>query len=41
MLELKGMQYTRLFPSLPDPPGSGLIAFDRVLSMGQIDLFDI
>ena len=41
MLELKGMWST---PSLSLIPGSlwpGVVAPDRVLSMGQIELFDI
>ena len=36
----KGMQSTPLL-SLPDPLWSGVVAPDRVLSRGQIELFDI
>ena len=35
---LWGMQSTPLLPSLPDPLWSGVIAPDRVLSMGKIEL---
>ena len=35
------MQSTSLLPSLPDPLWPGVVAPDRVLSMGQIELFDI
>ncbi len=39
MLELWGMQCT---PSLlPGPLWPGVVALERVLSMGQIELFDI
>ena len=38
MLELWGMQSTPSLPSLPGPLWSGVEAFDRVLSMGQIEL---
>ena len=31
------MRSTRSLPSLPDPLWPGVIATDRVLSMGQID----
>ena len=41
MLELWGMQCTPSLPSLPDPLWPGVVAPDRVLSMGQIELFDI
>ena len=35
-LELWGMQSTLLLPSLPGPAWPGMVAPDRVLSMGQI-----
>ena len=35
MLELWGMQSTSLLPSLPGPFWSGVVAPDRVLSMGH------
>ena len=38
MLELWGMQSTPSLPSLPGPLWPGVVALDRVLSMGQIDL---
>ena len=38
MLELCGMQSTRLFPSLQGPLWFGVVASDRVLSMSQIEL---
>ena len=38
MLELWGMWSTRSLPSLPDPFWPGVVAPDRVLSMGQIEL---
>ena len=38
MLELWGMQSTTPLPSLPVPLGPGVVAPDRVLSMGQIGL---
>ena len=38
MLELWGMQCTPLLPSLPGPLCSGVVAPDRVLSIGQIEL---
>ena len=38
MLELQGMRSTPLLPSLPGPLWPGVIALDRVLSMGQIEL---
>ena len=41
LLELKGMQSTPSLPSLPGRLWPGVVAPDRVLSMGQIDLFDI
>ena len=37
--EATGMQSTSSLPLLPGPPG--VVAPDRVLSMGQIELFDI
>ena len=41
MLKLWGMQNTPLVPSLPDPFWPGVVAPDRVLSMGQIELSGI
>ena len=41
MLELWGMQIIPLLPSLPGALWPGRVAPDRVLSMGQIELFDI
>ena len=41
MLELCGMRNPSTLPSLPGPLLSGVVAPDRVLSMGQIDLFHI
>ena len=38
MLELRGMQSTLSLPSLPGPFWPGVVAPDRVLSMGQIEL---
>ena len=38
MLELWGMQSTSLLPSLPGPLWFGVVAPDRVLSMGRIKL---
>ena len=32
---------TPLLPLLPGPLWPGMVALDRVLSMGQIELFDI
>ena len=40
MLDLWGMWSTPLLPSLPDPLWPRVVAPDRVLSMGQIELFD-
>ena len=40
MLELWGMRCISLFPLLPGPLWPGVVAFDRVLSMGQKELFD-
>ena len=37
MPELLGMQGTPLLPSLPCPLWPGVVAPDRVLSMGQIE----
>ena len=41
MLELWGMQSSLLLLSLPGSLWVGVVAPDRVLSMGQIELFDI
>ena len=41
MLEFWGMQITPLLPSLPGPFWPGVITPDRVLSMCQIEKFDI
>ena len=41
MLELWGMQSTPSLPLLPGPLWFGVVAPDRVLSIGQIELFDI
>ena len=41
MLELWGMRNTPSLPSFPGPIWSEVVAPDRVLSMGQIELFDI
>ena len=38
MLELWGMQSTPLLPSLSGPLWLGVVALDRALSMGQIEL---
>ena len=38
---LWGMQRTPSLPSLPGPLWSGVVAPDKVLSMAQIELFDI
>ena len=38
MLELWGMQSTPSLPSLPGPLWNGMVAPDRVVSMGQIEL---
>ena len=38
MLELWGMQSTPSLPSFPGPLWPGVVAPDRVLSMGQIEL---
>ena len=41
MLDLWRMWSTPSLPLLPGPIWLGVLAFDRVLSMGQIELFDI
>ena len=41
MLELRGMRSAPSLSSLPDPRWPGVVVTDRVLSMGQIELFDI
>ena len=41
MLELWGMQSTPSLPSLPGLLWPRVVALDRFLSMGQIELFDI
>ena len=41
MLELWGMQSTPSLLLLPDPLWLGVVAPEKVLSMGQIELFDI
>ena len=41
MLELWGMRWTPSLPSLPGSLWLAVVALDRVLSMGQIELFDI
>ena len=41
MLELWGMQINHLLPLLPGPPLPGVWAHNWVLSIGQIELFDI
>ena len=38
MLELWGMRNTPSLPSLPGPLWAGVVAPDRVVSMGQIEL---
>ena len=38
ILELWGRRSTPLMPSFPGPLWPGVVAFDRVLSMGQIEL---
>ena len=38
MLELSGMQSTLSLPSLLGPHWTGVVASDKVLSMGQIEL---
>ena len=41
MLDLWGMQSTSLWSLLPGPLKPDVLAPDRVLSMGQIEAFDI
>ena len=41
MLELREMRSTTLLPSLPGPLMLGVVASDKVQSMGQIVVFDI
>ena len=41
MIELRVIQSTPLLPSLPGPLSSGVVAPDRVLSMDQIEVFNI
>ena len=41
MLELWVMQSTPSLPSLPGPLWSGVVAPDRVLSMGQIEVWHL
>ena len=41
MLELWGMQRNPLLPLLPGPLWPRVVAPDRVLSMGQMELLDI
>ena len=41
MLELWGMLCTPSLPSLPGPLWPQIVAPDKLLSMGQIELFDI
>ena len=41
MLEFGGMQITPSLPSLPDPLWPRVVVPDRILSMGQIELFNI
>ena len=41
MLELWGKRSTPLLPLHPGPLLPGVVAPERVLSMGQIELFDI
>ena len=41
MLELRGIASTLSLPTLPSSLLPGVMALDRVLSMGQIELFDI
>ena len=41
MLELWEVQSTPSLPSLPSPYCPGVVAPEGVLSMGQIELFDI
>ena len=41
MMELWGMRSTPSLPLLSGPLWPGVVALDRVLSIGQIELFDI
>ena len=41
MVRLWRMLSTPLLPSHPDPPWPKVLAPDRVLSMGKIELFDL
>ena len=41
MLQLWGMLSTPSLPLLPGPLWPGVVAPDKVLSIGQIELFDI
>ena len=41
MLELWGVQSTSSLPSLLGPLWPGMVAPDKILSMGQIELFDV
>ena len=41
MLEFGRMLHTPLLPLLPGPLWPGVVAPDRVLFIGQIELFDI
>ena len=41
MLELSGMQSITSLPSLPGLLWPGMVAADRVISMGEIKLFNI
>ena len=41
ILKFSGMRSTSSLPLLPGPLSTGVVAPDRVLSMGQIELFDI
>ena len=41
MWELWGIQSTPSLPSLPGPLRPGVVGPDSVVSMGQIELFDI
>ena len=41
MLELLGMWRTPYLPSLPRPLWPRVVASEKVLSMGQIEMFDI
>ena len=40
MMELWGMRSTPSLPSLPGRLGPGMLAPERVLSIGQTELFD-